>query len=285
VSHIFPNSVFPVCVLLKKKTFSTVTNADIPVPSRYLDEQYLWVDTLCIIQDDKSFVSLELKPKPMASIYSNAFLTIVVASAADANGGIAGFKETVRPIARAPRLTVTLKDGSVLGVCSRSLMLGHTIWSRRGWTFQERLLSYRTLTVTNQNVEWKCPCLWWQDSNTVGDVERFDDDGNSHVLRWYSATALSEHLMKATWPDFPRLTDLVHAYSRIQLTFPEDILRAFTGISTRLSRAFRGGFLYGIPVMYFDMGLLWTSGSMGARRRGAMNNSLLLPSWYVSQSL
>jgi hypothetical protein len=53
-----------------------------------LGERYLWVDSLCIIQDDEVFKYEEVND--MASIYVNACVTIVAARGKDSNFGLRG---------------------------------------------------------------------------------------------------------------------------------------------------------------------------------------------------
>ena len=60
-----------------------------------------------------------------------------------------------------------------------------------------------------------------------------------------------------SYPDLDGFFDLVRSYNIRQLSFPEEALPAFTGILSALSRRFLDGFYGGIPVMYFDIALLW----------------------------
>jgi hypothetical protein len=46
-------------------------------------------------------------------------------------------------------------------------------------------------------------------------------------------------------------------FNKRDLTFSRDVLAAFAGITTVLSRVFYGGFRYAFPGMFFDAGLLW----------------------------
>ena len=55
-----------------------------------LNEQYLWVDCLCIVQDDEETKMAQINN--MASIYANSYATIVVADGKDANHGLRGIE-------------------------------------------------------------------------------------------------------------------------------------------------------------------------------------------------
>lgn len=50
-----------------------------------LDVRFLWIDSLCIVQDDPS--DWEVEASKMASIYSASFLTIAAVSSFNGNGG------------------------------------------------------------------------------------------------------------------------------------------------------------------------------------------------------
>ena len=55
-----------------------------------LEERYLWVDRLCIIQDDEAQSGRQIRA--MAFIYHQAYVTIIVAAAWDCNEGFSGIK-------------------------------------------------------------------------------------------------------------------------------------------------------------------------------------------------
>jgi hypothetical protein len=60
-----------------------------------LGERYLWVDSLCIIQDDEVFKHDQINA--MAAIYSNAALTIVAAEGDSAEAGLRGIVGVSEP--------------------------------------------------------------------------------------------------------------------------------------------------------------------------------------------
>lgn len=151
------------------------THQDAIHVSRELGLEYLWIDALCIIQDEPEQQAAEITN--MATIYANAYVTIAASSSA---GGEAGFLR-----AREPTLTVavTLKDGNRFDVFAREVVSHATFdygWDAmtpeiakiyqewlnaettrlplfgRGWAWQERLLSPRILHFTDTEVIWEC---------------------------------------------------------------------------------------------------------------------------------
>lgn len=74
----------------------------------------------------------------------------------------------------------------------------------------------------------------------------------------------------------------VSNYNRRTLRVPEDALRAFSGLLAAWNRAFDGGFICGLPQMFFDDALLWQGDTALARRRhsgGSLREPFFPPSW------
>jgi len=54
--------------------------------TRLLGIRYVWIDSLCIVQDDKK--EWDREASNMCSIYENSFLTIAATNAKDPSGGL-----------------------------------------------------------------------------------------------------------------------------------------------------------------------------------------------------
>jgi hypothetical protein len=101
-----------------------------------LGERYLWVDVLCIIQDDEKSKALFISQ--MDIVYHHALLTIVAMSGQDANSGLPG----LRPFTSPQQLRKEV-DGSVFLTTPPGLRSSASVsrYEQRGWTLQERILS------------------------------------------------------------------------------------------------------------------------------------------------
>jgi heterokaryon incompatibility protein (HET) len=64
------------------------TIQDTIVLTRYLGLQYLWIDCLCIVQDDRE--DWERESYRMGSVYQNSYLTIAASRAKDCSEGFLG---------------------------------------------------------------------------------------------------------------------------------------------------------------------------------------------------
>ncbi|KAI3317126.1 HET-domain-containing protein [Xylariaceae sp. AK1471] len=222
--------------------------------------RFLWVDAICIVQDDHD-VKEELIAN-MAVIYGNAALTIVAASGTHADAGLlVGSQQN-----RAARAVVTEKFGKglTLGVFPHLdyELMGST-YGQRGWTYQESCLSPRCLILWDGLAYFMYrAAVWREDMDVVSDC----------VQPFYSANTMGK--TTSEWP-LRRFANHVNAYTSRNLTYQSDTLRAFNGIQTALAASMGNTeMLFGLPVAALDWALLW---------RGAPNSTLKrrrgFPSW------
>jgi len=149
-----------------------------------------------------------------------------------------------------------------------------TTYYSRAWTFQEYLFSKRRVVFQSDTVNWECLCSAWHESQDPSNTSKISI---SHLANEPPLTGFKT----TPWPDMFRYARLVSLFNQRNLTYPEDVLEAFAGIFSHLSRNFPGGFLSGLPVMCFDAALLWQPYTSMTRRRSAKRSALdaVLPSW------
>jgi hypothetical protein len=137
-----------------------------------LHVSYLWIDSLCIIQDSEEDWAAEAEK--MSDVYRNATFTIAAHGSADSNGGcfVAGASRqnrssTIQCMNKAGVKTDIHIRLSGFREPSRDEGLAHIAkgnknkpmpsrLSTRGWVFQERLLSQRTLHYTGSELVFEC---------------------------------------------------------------------------------------------------------------------------------
>jgi hypothetical protein len=117
-----------------------------------IDERNLWVDSLCIVQDDLD--SLQHQLNSMASIYANARFTIIASDGADANYGLRAIREISEPRKHWQRLLCFANTDKVILSPMRKLIPSN--WDYRGWVFQEDIFSRRRLLFHHNMVHWEC---------------------------------------------------------------------------------------------------------------------------------
>jgi hypothetical protein len=120
--------------------------------TRYLGVRYLWIDSMCICQDD--YEDWEREAARMLSVYANAYLTIIASKADDSGVGL--FSELPSREYLKFEYTSSGIDGHVLAHSAPLEECESTLYnplpdepvSQRGRAFQERVLSHRSLIYT-----------------------------------------------------------------------------------------------------------------------------------------
>lgn len=211
---------------------------------RSLGERYLWVDSLCIVQD--SAKSWEHNAAVMDLVYGNAHLTIC---AADGDGPTVGLKG-LQP-QRIVRQHDELCAPGVRLMVSRlaETYISSSKWNTRAWTFQERLLSKRCLIFTNDRIYFQCRSAAMSE----------DIIAEHKTLSWslelvHSPLKLLDELDSRALRVYMTCVEL---YTKRTLGRPKDILAAFRGLANLLGDRMGSPFLWGLPSSHFDLALLW----------------------------
>lgn len=195
--------------------------------------QYLWVDRLCIVQDDENNeYNKDDQINGMDQIYASSSITIVAASGVSARDGISGISRQRPPchsLLRWEELELRLRMPSL------NTILAETPWNSRGWTFQERICASNPMFFTDHGV-YAALC-------TVKDsaICTLSERPEMHEVEEY--TRRSSYFAG------------VEEYTCRSLTLYTDILNAFKGAARRLYCG--QNIIYGIPLQLFDDAILW----------------------------
>ncbi|KAK0741827.1 heterokaryon incompatibility protein-domain-containing protein [Apiosordaria backusii] len=247
-------------------------------------ERYLWVDALCIVQDDNRQKEQDIQN--MSGIYANASFTIIAQSATHADSGLCGLfgisrkREIFQTAWRlGPSATIVhtsdkrrgngSEDEGELSSCPTGS------WNTRGWTFQERLFSRRQLVFAeNGPTQWNCLSNEWQENIEMPKT-------TTRVRTTYRINEFNAQFHDVR-PAMRELRSTIKEYNTRDFTLPEDSLRAFSGIATALLSSFHAGFISGLPRDFFHIALLWRP-SFGwdfrLRWPGGISTKCQLPSW------
>lgn len=131
-----------------------------------LGEKYIWVDSLCICQDDTANKLRQIRN--MGTIYSQAFLTIVAASGNNAHAGLPGVQESSRSSVQ----RIENVQGLVLANELPRLkdIMEKSYWNSRGWTYQEKELCKRYLIFCKTHVFFQCNRTSYKEDSGLGEV-------------------------------------------------------------------------------------------------------------------
>ncbi|KAF2177639.1 hypothetical protein K469DRAFT_696412 [Zopfia rhizophila CBS 207.26] len=143
-------------------------NDAISVASR-IGYRYIWVDSLCILQDSQEDKQKECAV--MESVYRNADLTIVINPVNDSSNTTTpkGLSQdsTTNPTlateafttASQSHLSHTNNNDSSLADAMIDWCTPGFAWDTRAWSLQDRLLSRRILYLTGEQMYWECNSL------------------------------------------------------------------------------------------------------------------------------
>ena len=232
--------------------------------SQLIGVRFLWVDRLCIIQNDLLRKAEQIDA--MGGIYFHSYLTLAVADSDHSSSGLRGIKGVTHP-RQLPQTVYTFHASPHSVTAFRHFKRSPTVYDDRGWTFQEQMLAKRVLKFTESGMHWICQSCDWREQQVDWTFPLSGwNSGNTNLKYPYSV-----------WPNVKLWDNLLQNYLKRHLTYEDDILRAFTGITQILSGGFPGGFHFGLPELFFDAALLWRPESFLERRTS--NTGVALPSW------
>ena len=134
------------------------TSQDAVTVTQKLRQRYLWIDSICIIQDSPEDKAQELAK--MADIYENALLTISASISASGTSGAFYPRTTVNMVAVPLINNPGGGTGSffvsdrILSTFEEDVLTGSL--STRGWCLQERILPHRILHFGRDQSHWEC---------------------------------------------------------------------------------------------------------------------------------
>lgn len=254
--------------------------------------RYLWVDSLCIVQDDPD--EKQRLIHGMNSVYQNAKMTVIAAAGTDSDAGLPGISlRKDQPCGRVSTLNI---DGTALQVSiarpSLVTQVRNSYWNTRGWTYQEQYLSERCLSFTPTEVFFSCREKQWREGYDLESLESL-----SRTVRIWNGPPCWKMSIKQDKdpspyrhldhkPTVKDYSQTVQEYSRRELSYSNDILNAFEGVyslfTADLPKVFIVpiGVAQAIPPIFLPESLFWKplDGSTQSNS-GDFTESLKLSTW------
>ncbi|KAH8893584.1 HET-domain-containing protein [Thozetella sp. PMI_491] len=287
----------PQKLLLKKATYDKLhkpgalscTLADLPrtvrhamIVCRDIGVRYLWVDALCIVQDDQTKMDQINK---MNRVYEDAFATIVAAFGEDADAGLCGVDDRSlterQPTINIQGLAIFAEEADL------DTVLGPSYWNKRAWTYQEYLLSPRRIVFTERMIYFSC-------SHGTNCEDRLTSEHATVATSSRSLNRSGYEIELYRGSNWRTYSELVSHYTTKKLTYHTDVVNAFKAITQTLSVSLfpDGGFACGVPISYLTAALLWRrcwgcelcdNTTRGLTKRGGFTDTTgpegLPPSW------
>lgn len=164
---------------------------------------YLWIDSLCIQQDDAA--DWRREAAYMGLLYQQATLVIAATGSEDPTGGLFICERSPRISLQLPYACKGNENGGAFNLAVRSPCVQqnpHPL-QERAWALQESYLAQRLALFTGRGVDWRCKTCECDESGY------FDDLGLYEHLDWFV---------------------LLRVYSEKNITRPSDRLAALQGI-------------------------------------------------------
>jgi len=244
---------------------------------RKLNIPYLWIDSLCIIQDSVSDWVQE--SAQMCDIYRNSYLTIASTHAKDSSEGCFVRRDGLLtrpihlPIRGLGHFSTEIKQLFFKSPYSFDVETENP-WSERAWTLQEWILSPRILFYSKMDVGWECLTTRYSELEHVHGPMEFLGELRAAVLG--SVTSFQSLKLNSSLRLHSEWTKIVEKYSLRQLTKPSDNLVAIYGVAKALERASKDTYYAGLFGKWLIKDLLWYSISRKIQGKAITS---IAPSW------
>jgi len=195
--------------------------------------RYLWIDSLCILQDDEK--DWEREAAKMSTVYLNAFVTIGASNAADDADGFLG----PRPLREYASIPVTLGNVSCRVLAfevkpkllldpMQYVLMDNEPLNSRAWALQERFLSLRTIHFGREQISFECRCHF------------ITEDGYTHfeALDYVDLDAARFRSLPQKLRRERAWSYIIETYSKRNLTYPSDKLPALGGLARHFDYTF-----------------------------------------------
>jgi hypothetical protein len=264
----------------------TKTFEDAVKVTREIDVRYLWIDSLCIVQDEPEDFKKECSR--MSLIYARAYCVL---SALDAEDGSRGLFIPRDPSPQPSQISLDHEQWN-------SMLQGPL--STRGWAFQEHQLALRIIHFTAIRILWECRCCvagedfpsqrhrafvggtaadpFYVHSSPHTTWRLFDGKHERYdkiIERARYSPSRTTHRRNDVYTRWLRAAEL---YSSRNLTYEIDKLRAVSGLAAAVAAVVpKDVYLAGIWKHDLIRGLLWIAAPSGTG--GNLDRISSIPSW------
>lgn len=231
-----------------------------------LGVRYIWIDALCIVQDDTK--EWEQEAAKMKDIYSGSILNIAASDSSGSEGGCFPVKNSLvqtfhlAQVEEGPELLIRIQPGDTRHLTK------HTVLSSRGWVLQEQLLPHRIISCMSDEMHWECSEAYETETGVHFDSYVSDTRG---VPRMYQCPAsLQQDGLWRSW--------MVN-FSERDFSFWKDRLPALSGIVGKYQEITGDVSILGLWKHSIIQDLLWIRTGQISLEPALEIGSASLPSW------
>jgi hypothetical protein len=239
--------------------------------ARALRIPHIWIDALCIVQDDET--EWQSEAEQMSEIYQGSLLTIAAVQSTNSSQGCF------------PSHSHGLENGELFfrtrpeSLDSRSSLVrvyrndirdrvgGGTAIGSRGWTLQEQLLSPRLIFCMQPEIHWQCRAGYETQSGLSFHAAEMLKCNNMLIPHHDLQTGNQQY--RNAW------RRIIEGYSHRKFTYSRDRIPAIAGITRYFSSVLNDVSILGLWRNSFAKDLAWLRGGGPPQ----MSNTTGLPSW------
>ncbi|KAI1112549.1 heterokaryon incompatibility protein-domain-containing protein [Nemania sp. NC0429] len=247
--------------------------SDVVYVAWMLGVQYVWIDSLCILQDDKD--DWEIEASKMAEYYSQAHLVVACSTSANPTVPFLArrdpywlplnfkFKDKagashdlkIQRVRRLRYMTYTALDHNRDKVHEHDFGL----LSKRAWVWQENALATRIVHYTSHGLVFECK----------GDIGVYTEEMPDTPLPLDWIQSLPHSFAEHSDDSYKQWHELVKTYSSRDLTFHADKLPAIGGAAAAMRKILDSDYLAGLWRKNLFNDLLWHADTWGIEKTGA----------------
>jgi len=253
--------------------------------TRRLGIQYLWIDSLCILQDCKDDWSEEAAK--MGDIYRHSYLTLYALSSPDCHHGMLVPRDGAL-VAAAAHGTINSNNHER----TKESVFQTAPLYKRAWALQERLLSPRLLYYSDGEMFWECLAHTAREGNHRTAMRK----ATPYRYESFECPQVRDPLVRPLDdnPSFPVSPPsdwqiIVSEYSRCRLTYRSDKLPALSGLASMFQRNTGYTYVAGMWIENLGYELLWycpIEQDAEQQDPGTDDGALSNPSWsWISTDL
>lgn len=238
--------------------------------TRSLGFRYIWIDSLCIIQDDAK--DWEVESSKMAAVYSNGYLTLAGTHSANGHGGLFGLTEDVEVTGKTPRgedycvyfreridhhLELCEDDSNKTMQLLNPTKLYYPLLTR-AWVYQERMLSTRVVHFGHYEVFFECRSGVQCECEGIGYLGSSDAAPVVQMKVEHSLALGTLSGSEGNYKQAQLWRTMVATYTALHLTKAKDRLPAIGGLARNMSERRKARYLAGLWSDTINDDLLWT---------------------------
>ncbi|KAI0182637.1 heterokaryon incompatibility protein-domain-containing protein, partial [Xylaria flabelliformis] len=234
--------------------------------TRALRIRYLWVDSLCILQDSQEDKDKEIKK--MADIYSKSTVTICAAAATSSKDGFLRQSQTEVHDSLTVALPLMVHDNKKSktevvylrpSISEPTWLRGNDrIWptDRRAWTFQETYLSPRIISIFDIGYQWECLTFSFNEEDAARSSRLITGERLKRFQRLFpKSKTLDLHQKQSLYKEWD---SIIWQFSARSLSFQEDKLPAISAVAQAFQKALNNEqYIAGIWLSRIREGLSW----------------------------